>query len=84
MAQAPKEFDCWIASGTNRTADQLAEVAPAYREAGGTRAIVSRLMLTADTQLADLEALLARYAEMGFADADIMLLPVPTPAKVRR
>ncbi|MGI9322998.1 MAG: LLM class flavin-dependent oxidoreductase, partial [Pseudomonadales bacterium] len=84
VARAANEFDGWIASGMNKTPDDLAKALPAYREAGGTRAMVSTILLTADHTLADIKNLLGRYNEIGFDDAIVMFLPgAPASAAVR-
>ena len=49
VARAAKEFNAWIASGMYRSVEQLTETIKDYREAGGKRAIVSTIVLNAET-----------------------------------
>ena len=84
VQRAADEFDGWIASAHYRTVDQVCAALDRYREAGGGRAIVSTLQISADTDEKTTRAALARFAEAGFDDVVVMLLPgAPKPAEVR-
>ena len=84
VARAATEFDGWIASGMKRTVDEVCEALVRYREAGGGRAIVSTIQVAADTNLDELAGKLNRWAEAGFDDAVVMLLPgAPGPEQIR-
>ena len=85
VVRAATEFDGWIASGMHRTPEQVAAAAQRYRDAGGGRAIVSTIQVSGQTDLGELKEKFAAYAEAGFDDAVVMLLPgAPEPAAVRR
>src|SRR5262245_37881846 len=66
VERAAKDFDGWVASAHYRTADQLIEALGRYRAAGGKRAIISTIQLTADHDLGRTKDLLQRFAEAGF------------------
>ena len=84
VERAATEFDGWIASGAYRTADQVCDAFKRYKDAGGDRAIVSTLQITGETDAAEMQDKLARFAETGFDDAVVMLLPgAPDAATVR-
>ncbi|MEM9622155.1 MAG: LLM class flavin-dependent oxidoreductase [Pseudomonadota bacterium] len=84
VARAATEFDGWIASGHYRTTEEVCASLDAYRAAGGQRAIVSTLQVGADTDMGEFAAKLQRFAEAGFDDAVVMLLPGgPSAADVR-
>ena len=72
VVRAAKEFDAWIASGMYRSVEELTETIKDYRAAGGKRAIVSTIVLNAETDLGELDERLARYSEAGFDDALVM------------
>ena len=85
VERAGREFDGWIASAHYRTDEQVVAALGRYREAGGGRAVVSTIMLPADTDLGELGARLGRFADAGFDDAVVFLLPGgPRPGAVRR
>ncbi|MEM7016987.1 MAG: LLM class flavin-dependent oxidoreductase [Pseudomonadota bacterium] len=85
VVRAAQEFDGWIASGMHRTPDQVVAKIPEYREAGGKRAMVSTIQVSAQTDLGELKTTLDKYSEAGFDDAVVMILPGgPTPAEVRK
>ena len=85
VARAASEFDGWIASGMHRTPEQVAAAAKNYAAAGGGRSIVSTIQVSGQTDLGELKEALNVYAEAGFDDAVVMLLPgAPAPAAVRR
>lgn len=84
VAQAARDYDGWIASGHYRTPDEVAQALREYRGAGGGRAIVSTLQLTASTDLGKLKDLLQQFAVAGFDDAVVMFQPgAPTPEAVQ-
>ena len=85
VARAATEFEGWIASGMHRTPQQVAAAAEVYAAAGGGRSIVSTIQVSGQTDLGELKEALSVYAEAGFDDAVVMLLPgAPSPADVRR
>lgn len=85
VERAARSFDGWIASAAYRTADEVIAALQRYRLAGGKRAIVSTLQLGASADLGELKEKLDRFAEAGFDDAVVMLLPGgPSPDSVRR
>ena len=85
VTRAAKEFDAWIASGMYRSVGELTETIKDYREAGGQRAIVSTIVLNAETDLVELDERLTRYSEAGFDDALVMFsLAGPAPSDVRK
>jgi len=80
VAVAAREFDGWIASALHRSPDEVVAAIAGYRAAGGTRAVVSSILLGAQTDLGALRELLARFAEAGFDDAVVMFQPgAPKP-----
>jgi alkanesulfonate monooxygenase SsuD/methylene tetrahydromethanopterin reductase-like flavin-dependent oxidoreductase (luciferase family) len=87
IARAAKEFDGWIASAAKTSYATLAEGIRRYREAGGTRAVVTNIPVdlgAPTTKLADTEEFhlrcapdaaadrLRRLAALGFDDAVLM------------
>ena len=84
VERAAKEFDGWMASALYRTPDQVVEALGRYRAAGGKRAMVSTIQLTADHDLGQAKDILRRFAEARFDDAIVLLRPGgPTPAEIR-
>jgi alkanesulfonate monooxygenase SsuD/methylene tetrahydromethanopterin reductase-like flavin-dependent oxidoreductase (luciferase family) len=84
VERAASAFDGWIASAHYRTPDEVVAALARYREAGGVRAIVSTIQLSAETDLGELEARLRRFEDAGFDDAVVMFLPgAPAPEAVR-
>lgn len=75
VAKAASEFDGWIASGMHRTPDQVIDALAGYRQAGGGRALVSTIQITAETDLGEQRAVFERYAEAGIDDVIVMMLP---------
>ena len=69
MERAAKDFDGWVASAFYRTADQVIDSLGRYRAAGGQRAMVSTIQLTADHDLGQTRTILQRFAQAGFDDA---------------
>ena len=85
VKRAAAEFDGWIASGHYRTVDEVCAALGEYRGAGGGRAIVSTLQVGADTDLGEFGDKLQRFADAGFDDAVVMLLPgAPAAAEIRK
>ena len=85
VARAASEFDGWIASGMHRTPEQCAAAMVGYREAGGSRAIVSTIRVDGETDLGELKSLLQGYRDAGFDDAVVMLMPgAPEPSEIVR
>ncbi len=85
VERAAREFDGWIASAHYRTPEQVIAALGRYRQAGGGRAVVSTIQLPAGTDLGELRDRLARFAEAGFDDAVVFILPGgPAPDAVRR
>ena len=85
VERAAASFDGWIASGHYRTPDEVCAALARYREAGGGRAIVSTIQVSGDTNLGELEAKLNQFADAGFDDAVVMLLPgAPSAEAVRK
>jgi len=85
VVRAASEFDGWIASGMHRTPEQCAQAMVGYREAGGSRAIVSTIRVGGETDLGELKSLLQGYRDAGFDDAVVMLMPgAPEPSEIVR
>ena len=84
VERAAKAFDGWIASAHYRTPAEVVAALARYRRAGGGRAIVSTIQIGAGADLGELEAKLDTFADAGFDDAVVMLLPgAPDPARIR-
>jgi alkanesulfonate monooxygenase SsuD/methylene tetrahydromethanopterin reductase-like flavin-dependent oxidoreductase (luciferase family) len=84
VERAAREFDGWIASAHYRSTDEVCAAAARYRACGGGRCIVSTIQVGGDTDLGELRDKLGRFAEAGFDDAVVMILPGgPSPAAVR-
>jgi alkanesulfonate monooxygenase SsuD/methylene tetrahydromethanopterin reductase-like flavin-dependent oxidoreductase (luciferase family) len=84
VERAAKDFAGWVASAHYRTADQVIAALGRFRAAGGKRAIVSTIQLTADHDLGRTKDILQRFADAGFDDAVVLLRPGgPSPAEVR-
>lgn len=85
VEKAAAEFDGWIASAHYRTVDEVIAALGRYRQAGGGRAVVSTIQLPPGTDLGELKAKLDRFAEAGFDDAVVFILPDgPSPESVRQ
>ena len=85
VERAAREFEGWIASAHYRTTEQVIDALARYRAAGGGRAIVSTIQVPAGADLGELEERLARFADAGFDDAVVLILPGgPEPGAVRR
>ncbi len=85
VARAAREFAGWIASGLHRTTDQVIEAMQTYRASGGDHAIVSSIVLGPEPEPGAHRKRLDAFAEAGFDEAVVMLLPGgPAPGEVRR
>ncbi|MEM7078988.1 MAG: LLM class flavin-dependent oxidoreductase [Pseudomonadota bacterium] len=84
VEEAAHRFDGWIASGHYRTPDEVCAALARYRAAGGGRAIVSTLQVGADTDLGEFGAKLEQFAQAGFDDGVVMLLPGAPDAEAVR
>ena len=83
--QAAKDFDGWIASAMYRSPDEVTAALGRYRDAGGGRAVVSTIQVSAGTDLGELKAKLAQFAQAGFDDAVLLLMPgAPPPGELRK
>ncbi len=84
VERAARRYQGWIASGAYRSPEQVIAALDRYRAAGGGRAIVSTLQLGPKTDMGMMRAVLQRYADAGFDDAVVMLMPGgPTAAEAR-
>ena len=84
VERAAKDYDGWIASGHYRSPAEVIEALGRYRAAGGQRAVVSTLLIGPDDDLGEKRDMLQGFAEAGFDDAVVMLLPGgPSAADVR-
>jgi alkanesulfonate monooxygenase SsuD/methylene tetrahydromethanopterin reductase-like flavin-dependent oxidoreductase (luciferase family) len=84
VERAAREFDGWVASAYRRTADEIVAAHERYRAAGGRRAVVCAIKLSATDDLGPVGEVLQRYAEAGFDDAVVLLGPEgPDPEEVR-
>jgi len=61
--------------------EELEDAAARYARAGGTKYIVSTIVLDSDTDLGELKEKFERYKAAGFDEAVIMLFPGAPPAK---
>ncbi|GAA1838805.1 hypothetical protein GCM10009836_17280 [Pseudonocardia ailaonensis] len=78
--KAARQVDGWIASGYRSSPDEIVAALPAFRAAGGRRAIVCAVPAGAPTLREDLH----RYAAAGFDDAILVFGPGgPEPEDVR-
>ncbi len=71
VEQAAKDFNGRVAPTFRRTADQVIGALGRYRAAGGRRAMVSTIQLTAIHDLGRPRALLQRFAQTGFNDTSV-------------
>ena len=76
---AATEYQGWIASGMHRGPSQLEKAISRYRKAGGSRAIVSTIILGKEMNHAAVQNLLSQYRNMGFDDAVVMFTPGSLP-----
>lgn len=84
VARAATEFDGWIASGMHRSPEECAAALAIYRQAGGGRAVVSTILVTAETDLSALKDRLQGFQDAGFDDAVVMIYAGgPTLEQVR-
>ncbi len=84
VATAARDYSGWIASGHYRTPDEVLSALAEYRGHGGGRAIVSTIQVSGETDIGEFGERLSRFAEGGFDDAVVMLLPgAPSPETIR-
>ena len=84
VERAARSYDGWIASARYREVRDLCAALAKFRGAGGVRAVVSTILVEADTDLGELRETLQRFAQAGFDDAVVMLFPgAPAPAAIR-
>ncbi|GLY43443.1 LLM class F420-dependent oxidoreductase [Amycolatopsis sp. NBRC 101858] len=84
VERAAQEFDGWLASAYRRTADEIIAAHDRFRAAGGGRAIVCAIPVPGKDDLGPTGEVLQRYAEAGFDDAVVLIVPGgPDPAQVR-
>lgn len=84
VEKAARDFDGWLASGNQSTAEQIIAACARYRAAGGRRAIVCAIPLSGRDDLGPTGELLQRYAEAAFDDAVVLIDPGgPDPELVR-
>lgn len=85
VARAAREFSGWIASAMHRTTGQVVDALQRYRQSGGDTAIVSSILLGPEQESGAHRKRLDVFAEAGFDEAVVMLLPGgPSPGEVRR
>jgi alkanesulfonate monooxygenase SsuD/methylene tetrahydromethanopterin reductase-like flavin-dependent oxidoreductase (luciferase family) len=72
VSTAARHYDGWIASAHYRTDPELATALERYRQAGGTRAIVTNLVVNKDSDFADIRVRLEHAADIGFDDAVVV------------
>lgn len=75
VARAAREFSGWIASAMYRRPDQLLDALRAYRAHGGKIAIVSTIVLGPEQEAGANRKRLDFFAESGFDEAVVLLLP---------
>lgn len=84
VGKAAREFDGWLASDDRRSVDRILAAHERYRAAGGRRAMVCTIRLSAGEDLGPTGERLQRYAEAGFDDAVVLIEPGgPAPEQVR-
>jgi alkanesulfonate monooxygenase SsuD/methylene tetrahydromethanopterin reductase-like flavin-dependent oxidoreductase (luciferase family) len=84
VERAARDFDGWLASAHRRTTEQIIAAHEPYRRAGGRRAMVCGIRLSAREDLGPTGEALQAYAEAGFDDAIVLIEPAgPDPAAVR-
>jgi alkanesulfonate monooxygenase SsuD/methylene tetrahydromethanopterin reductase-like flavin-dependent oxidoreductase (luciferase family) len=85
LTRAARDFDGWIASALHRSDEQVIEALQDYRASGGRRAIVSSIFLGPEEPPGANRRRLEAFAEAGFDEAVVVLLPGgPTAGEVRR
>jgi alkanesulfonate monooxygenase SsuD/methylene tetrahydromethanopterin reductase-like flavin-dependent oxidoreductase (luciferase family) len=85
VENAARNYDGWIASAHYRSMEELENAAARYAQAGGTKSVVSTIVLDGDTDLGELKERLERYKAAGFGEAVIMLFPgAPSAKDVRK
>lgn len=84
VARAAREFDGWIASALHRSDQQVIEALQGYRASGGRQAIVSSIFLGPEASRGANRRRVEAFAEAGFDEAVVLLLPGgPSPGEVR-
>ncbi len=84
VARAAREFSGWIASAMYRGPEQLRDALGAYRESGGKTAIVSTIALGPEPTAGANRKRIDFFAECGFDEAVVLLLPGgPSAREVR-
>ena len=84
VVRAAREFSGWIASAMHRSDEQVVESLATYRAHGGEQAIVSSIVLGPEPEPGAHRRRLDHFAEAGFDEAVVLLLPGgPTPREVR-
>ena len=84
MERAARDFDGWIASNLHRQAPEVVAKLAEYRAFGGRHAIVSTIPLSGKGDETSWRGTLDTFAEAGFDEAVVLLLPGgPTPSMVR-
>ena len=84
VVRAAREFSGWIASAMYRKPDELRESLRAYRAHEGKNAIVSTIALGAEPTPGANRARIDFFAECGFDEAVVLLLPGgPSPRELR-
>ncbi len=84
VMRAAREYDGWIASAMYRSADDIEDTLRAYKQAGGKTSVVSTIRVHTKTDLGELRARLARFADMGFDHAVVVQTGDDPPAEAIR
>lgn len=84
VEKAARGFDGWLASDDRRSTDEIVAAHDRYRAAGGARAMVCTIRLSATEDLGPTGERLRCYAQAGFDDAIVLIEPGgPDPEQVR-
>jgi alkanesulfonate monooxygenase SsuD/methylene tetrahydromethanopterin reductase-like flavin-dependent oxidoreductase (luciferase family) len=84
VARAAREFEGWIASALHRSDAQVIEALRGYRASGGRQAIVSSIFLGPEESRGANRRRVEAFAEAGFDEAAVLLLPGgPSAGEVR-
>jgi alkanesulfonate monooxygenase SsuD/methylene tetrahydromethanopterin reductase-like flavin-dependent oxidoreductase (luciferase family) len=84
VARAAREFSGWIASAMYREPEVLRETLRSYRASGGKLAIVSTIVFGPEQVPGANRKRLDFFAEAGFDEAVVLLLPGgPSPRELR-
>ena len=84
VMRAAQQFDGWIASAMYRSADEIQGALDTFSEAGSGTSVVSTIRVDANTDLGELKARLARFADMGFDHAVVVQMGNKPSAKALR